>query len=383
MANVFFVPRFIISGKDAVKESIVYMKEFGKKVLIVTDDMMIKLGNIRVLTKELDAAGIEYAVYSGVNSEPTHTMVDEGMKIYRENKCEFLIGIGGGSPMDTAKAIGAVISNGGNIRDYMKKEIKKEIPPVVAIPTTAGTGSEATRVSIITDTDSGVKMLLSDVKLLASLAVVDPVFTMTAPPSVTANTGVDALCHAIESYTSRKAFPMSRMYSASAVRKIFKSLPAVYRNGYDEEGRRIMAEASLEAGIAFSNASVTIIHGMSRPIGALFHVPHGLSNAMLLKVCLPYIREGAERELYELAREIGVYEGLSTKTGADAFIIAVNSLLDSLHIQTPHDFGIDKKKFTEYIPKMAEDAIASGSPLNCQNIPDEEIIKILYNKLWE
>lgn len=383
MANVFFVPKFIVTGDEALKASMDYMKDFGKKALIVTDDMMVKLGNVEKLTTELDAAGIAYTIYSGINSEPSHSMIDKGIEIYKENNCDFLIGIGGGSPMDSAKAIGAVVANGGSICDYMGKKIEKDLPPIVAIPTTAGTGSEATRVSIITNTDSGVKMLLSDVKLLASLAVIDPVFTMTAPPAVTANTGVDALCHALESYTSKKAFPMSKLYSLEAIKKIYQHLEVVYKDGSNVASRRAMAEASLEAGIAFSNASVSIIHGMSRPIGALFHVPHGLSNAMLLKVCLPYIREGAETELFELSKEIGVYEGDSVKDGADAFVARTNKLLDTLKIQTPADFGIDKDEFLAQIPKMAKDGLASGSPGNCKNVPSEEKIQELYKGLWD
>lgn len=383
MANVFFVPKFIVSGEGALHMSMDNMKEFGKKALIVTDDMMIKLGNVGKLTDELDGAGIEYAIYSGVNSEPTHTMVNEGIEIYNEGGCDFLIAIGGGSPMDTAKAIGAVITNGGNICDYQGKKLDNELPPIVAIPTTAGTGSEATRVSIIADTDRGIKLLISDIKLLASLAVVDPVFTMTAPPAVTANTGVDALCHAIESYTSNKAFPMSKLFSKAAVKKIFDHLPTAYADGSNVEARREMAEAATQAGIAFSNASVTVIHGMSRPIGALFHVPHGLSNAMLLKVCLPYIREGAEVELYELAKEIGAYNGENTAEGADAFVAATNELLAKLNIQSPADFGIDKDEFFAQIDKMAHDGLGSGSPANCKNIPTEDQLKEMYKALWD
>ena len=196
--------------------------------------------------------------------------------------------------MDSMKAIGAVVSNGGSICDYMGKTIEHELPPTCTIPTTAGTGSEATKVSIITNTKTGVKMLLNDPKLMAKLAVIDPVFTLTAPPAVTAATGVDALTHAIEAYTSVKAFSMSDIYALSAVKRIFSNLYEVYINGTNVEARKEMAIAALEAGIAFSNASVTIVHGMSRPIGALFHVPHGLSNAMLLNVCLDFIKPGAE-----------------------------------------------------------------------------------------
>ena len=279
MANVFFVPQYIVTGENALAAGGEYMKDFGSRALIVTDDMMVQLGNVGKLTDVLDKNGISYVIYSKVNSEPTHGMVDDGVKIYKEEKCEFLIGLGGGSPMDTAKAIGTVVANGGSIKDYMGRKIEKDMPPVVAIPTTAGTGSEATKVSIITDTDSGVKMNLNDLKLLAKLAIIDPIFTLTAPPSVTAATGVDALCHAIEAYTSKKAFAMSDIFAKEAVKKIFANLYEVYSNGANIEARRENGHSGRwREEIAFSNASVTIVHGMSRPIGALFHVAHGLSQ---------------------------------------------------------------------------------------------------------
>ncbi|MEL7657614.1 MAG: iron-containing alcohol dehydrogenase, partial [Bacillota bacterium] len=273
MANLFFIPQYIISGENALKMSTEYFKSFGKKALIVTDDIMVKLGNVKKLTDALDEINVSYIIYSGINSEPTHTMIDDGVEIYKKEGCDFLIGIGGGSPLDSMKAIGAVVTNGGKITEYMGKKIEHSLPPTCAIPTTAGTGSEATKVSIITNTDTGVKMLLNDPKLMANIAVVDPVFTLTVPPGVTAATGVDALTHAIEAYTSLKAFSMSDIYALSAIKRIFDNIYEVYTNGSNVEARREMAIAALEAGIAFSNASVTIVHGMSRPIGALFHVP--------------------------------------------------------------------------------------------------------------
>lgn len=383
MANLFFIPQYIVSGEDALKMSMEYMKAFGKKVLIVTDDMMVKLDNVKKLTDELDGIQISYVVYSGINSEPTHTMIDEGVEIYKKENCDFLIGIGGGSPIDAAKAIGAVAANGGSICEYMGKKIEQSLPPICTIPTTAGTGSEATKVSIITNTNTGVKMLLNDAKLMANLAVVDPIFTLTVPPAVTAATGVDALTHAIEAYTSLKAFSMSDLYALSAIKRIFDNIYEVYTNGSNVEARREMAIAALEAGIAFSNASVTIVHGMSRPIGALFHVPHGLSNAMLLNVCMDYLKPGAVARLNQLAKTIGVYrQGMTPDEGAEAFVVATKALLRTLNIQTPAEFGIDKDEFFKQIPKMADDALISGSPSNTRRTPNKDDIMELYKQLW-
>jgi alcohol dehydrogenase class IV len=383
MANLFFTPQYIIAGENALDMAKDHFKSFGKKSLIVTDEMMVKLGNVKKLTDVLDEINIAYVVYPGINSEPENGMIDKGVDIYKTESCDFLIGIGGGSPMDAMKAIGAVIANGGSICDYMGKKLENDLPPCCTIPTTAGTGSEATKVSIINNTNAGVKMLLSDPKMMAKVAIVDPVFTLTAPKGVTAATGVDALTHAVEAYTSRKAFSMSDIYALSAVSRIFKNLYEVYENGANVEARKEMAIAALEGGIAFSNASVTIIHGMSRPIGALFHVPHGLSNAMLLQVCLDFIKEGAVERFCQLAKTVGAYRpGMSDEEGADAFVAATKELLGKLDIATPGEFGINKEEFIKQIPKMADDALASGSPQNTRHSPSKDELMDLYKALW-
>ena len=174
------------------------LKGLGKKALIVTDKVMIQLGNCAKVETALKNQGIDYAIYSEIVGEPTDTMIENGLKVYKENGCDFLVALGGGSPIDSMKAIGSLVVNGGNISDYMGKVIDVEMPPLVAIPTTAGTGSEATQFTIITDTKKDIKMLLKGKVLMPKLAIIDPQFTMTAPPKITAATGLDALCHAVE-----------------------------------------------------------------------------------------------------------------------------------------------------------------------------------------
>ncbi|MCL1896507.1 MAG: iron-containing alcohol dehydrogenase [Clostridiales bacterium] len=383
MANVFIVPQYIISGENAMGSGMDHMRSFGKKALIVSDKLMADLGYVKRLTDELDGVGISYHVYAEINEEPTHSMIDYGVGLYQGEGCDFLIALGGGSPIDAMKAIGAVHANGGSIRDYMGRKIENHPPHMCAIPTTAGTGSEATKVSIITNTDTNVKMLLSDPKLMVDFTILDSYFTLTLPPSVTAATGVDALTHAIEAYTSVKAFSMSDLYAVSAIKRIFENLYEAYTNGDNAAARREMSIAAFEAGVAFSNASVTIIHGMSRPIGALFHVPHGMSNAMLLKICLNYLKTGAVYQLYELSKAIGAYRvGMTFEEGAEAFVTATTALLRALKIKTPMDYGIDREEFFRQIPKMAEDAMASGSPLNTRRTPTKEELMELYAKFW-
>jgi len=383
MANLFLVPQFIVSGENAMKASMDHIKSFGTKALVVTDSAMVSLGNVKILTDALSENGISSVVYDEINSEPTHTMIDKGVELYKKENCDFLFAIGGGSPLDAMKAIGAVYANGGSICDYMGKKIEKKLPHMCAVPTTAGTGSEATKVSIITNTNTNVKMLLNDPKLMVDMAILDSQFTLTAPPSITTATGVDALTHAVEAYTSVKAFPMSDLFAVSAIKKIFANLYEVCTNGSNEAARREMTIAAFEAGVAFSNASVTIVHGMSRPIGALFHVPHGMSNAMLLMICLEYLKSGAIGRLCELAKVIGVYrDGMTEEEGADAFVAAIRDLLGKLTIKTPMDYNITKDEFFKYIPKMAEDALISGSPQNTRRTPSKEDLMGLYEKLW-
>lgn len=383
MAREFIVPGQIITGSGALTMAEETLKGLGKKALIVTDKVMIQLGNCAKVETALKNQGIDYAIYSEIVGEPTDTMIENGLKVYKENGCDFLVALGGGSPIDSMKAIGSLVINGGNISDYMGKVIDVEMPPLVAIPTTAGTGSEATQFTIITDTKKDIKMLLKGKVLMPKLAIIDPQFTMTAPPKITAATGLDALCHAVEAYTSRKAQTLSDSFAMSAVKRIFKFLPVAFKDGKNEEARVQMSVAALEAGIAFNNASVTIIHGMSRPIGALFHVAHGLSNAMLMKECLGFALEGAYDRFADLGRAIGVADATDEdKAAAEKFLSAIEGIVKELETPTLAEFGIDKEEFFKVIDKMAYDAMDSGSPQNTMREVTEEQVKQIYRNLW-
>ena len=384
MSNLFLMPRYVFTGQGALDKASEDIKLLGKKALIVTDDVMIKLDSVSNITNLLDKLEVNYSIYHDVNGEPTDVMVNNGIKQYKDNNCDFLIALGGGSPIDTMKAIGAMITNSGEINDYLGKIIEKETPPLVAIPTTAGTGSEATQFTIITDTEKNIKMLLKGPYLIPTIAVIDPIFTITSPKNVTSSTGLDALTHAIESYTSKLVQPMSEIFSLSAVKKIFDNLLEAYNNGKNVNARTEMSIAALQAGIAFNNSSVTIVHGMSRPIGALFHVPHGLSNAMLLTDCLDFILSGAPDRFCTLARTIGVYEkNMSDIQAGEKFIEAVRNLCTKLNVQTLQKFGVENSIFMENLDKMAEDALQSGSPQNTRReVKKEDIIEI-YKGLWK
>lgn len=383
MAREFIVPKQIFTGEGALRAAEKNLKSFGKKTLIVTDKVMITLGNCKKVEEALRAQDIEYCIYSEVTGEPSDVMVENGLEMYRRENCDFLIGLGGGSPIDCMKAIGVLANAGGNISGYLGKIIDTALPPMAAIPTTAGTGSEATQFTIITDTKTEVKMLLKGKTLIPDMAVIDPQFTMTAPPKITAATGLDALCHAVEAYTSRMAQSLSDTFALSAVKRIFQYLPVAYQEGNCQEARVQMSIAALEAGIAFNNSSVTIIHGMSRPIGALFHVAHGLSNAMLIKECLGFALPGAYERFGDLGRAIGAAGAEdSDQAAGEKFLDKTIELVKMLDIPDLREYGIDQEEFLSHVDKMAFDAMNSGSPQNTRRDVTEADVKELYKNLW-
>lgn len=381
---LFKTPEYTLIGSKALEEAKPYLKKCGKKALIVTGKHVVLSDMMEELKKALEEIGIAYFVFDGITGEPTNVMIDEGIAAYKENGCDFCIGIGGGSPLDSAKAIAAMITNEGKIADYNGKVIEKPIPPVVAIPTTAGTGSEATQFTVITDVEKDIKMLLKGGYLVPKIAIVDPAYTYSAPKSITAATGMDALTHAIEAYTSRKALPVTDTLAVSAVKRIMKYLPAAYKDGSDEKARYEMSVASYEAGICINNSTVTLVHGMSRPIGALFHVAHGISNAMLLTKCLAFALDGAYEKFANLGREIGAATAEDDdKTASEKFIEALNEICKICEIPTLLEYGIPKDEFFAHMEKMAHDALTSGSPGNTMKpISEQDIIEI-YKKLWE
>ena len=344
---------------------------------------MVQFGNVAKLTAALDECNIQYYIYDGVNGEPTDKMVEEGVQLYKDQKCDLLIALGGGSPIDTAKAIGFMANNTGKISSYMKKIINTEVPYLVAIPTTAGTGSEATQFTIIADTENNVKMLLAGPSILPALAIVDPTFTMTAPPKVTVATGIDALTHAIEAYTSKKSQPLSDIFALAAIKKIHKNLPICFADGKNEEARLQMSLGAHEAGIAFNNSSITIVHGMSRPIGALFHIAHGVSNAVLLTSCMEFAIKKNTVRFAEIAKMMGVADdNMTDMQAAEAMVKELDRFCKALEVPTLEQLGVTKEDFFAQLDKMAEDALDSGSPSNTMRTPTKEEIITIYKKLY-
>ena len=379
----FVIPNHTVVGTNVLSEAAPLLKKMGNKAFIVTGRHVAVSNMMKQLTALLDENGIDCVTFDGITGEPTDTMIENGVKMLKSSGCDFIIGIGGGSPLDSAKAIAAMAVNEGSIADYNGKEITGEILPLAAIPTTAGTGSEATKFTVITDSEKGIKMLLKGDVLVPKFAIVDSSFTIGAPKSVISATGLDALTHAVEAYTSRKAFSMTDTLAVSAVKRIMKYLPIAYKEPDNSLAREQMSIAALEAGICINNSSVTIVHGMSRPIGALFHVPHGMSNAMLLKECLSFAVSGAYEKFANLGRETGVAsDSDSDETAAEKFIDSLQNICDVCEIPTLEQYGIDRDEYYSKISKMATDAVASGSPANTvKGVTVDDCIEI-YKKLY-
>lgn len=383
MAYQFSLPGRTIFGDNALESSEAIIKGFGKKAFIVTGKIVTKMGIVNQLTDILFKWGMDFQIFNDITGEPTDIMIEAGVDAYKKSGCDMLIAIGGGSPLDSAKAIAAMTTLKGSIADYMGVEIKGKFPPMVMIPTTAGTGSEATKFTIITDTKKGIKMLLKGEALLPDLAIIDSEFTLTSPQSITAATGMDALTHAVETYTSRKGNTLTDVYALSAIKRIFTYLPVVYQDGTNKKAREEMSIAAFEAGVCINNASVTLVHGMSRPIGALFHVPHGISNAMLITECLSYVVDGCYERFGTIAKTIGVAkEGDSDMDATHSFLRELKKLCRICEIPSLLEYGVKKADFDDVVDKMAGDAMASGSPSNTiKEITKQDLLDI-YLRLW-
>jgi alcohol dehydrogenase class IV len=279
--------------------------------------------------------------------------------------------------------VAVLAEHGGIMRDYKAPRQVDSGLPIVAIPTTAGTGSEATRVAVITDTQTQEKMLCMGLGLMPVAALVDFELTMTMPYRLTADTGIDSLCHALEAYVSRKANPFTDSIALTAMRTIYQNIRTVCAQPDNREAREAMMLAATQGGIAFANASVTLIHGMSRPIGALFHVPHGLSNAMLLPAVTAWSTGHAQQRYADCSRYMGLASPSDSDSAACRHLVdALRALTGDLQVPGPRDFGIARDVWFGSLELMAEQALASGSPANNPRVPEAQDIVRLYESIW-
>ena len=296
-----------------------------------------------------------------------------------------LVAIGGGSSIDTAKGMSVLHANGGQMRDYkVPNEIPRLGPPIIAVPTTAGTGSEVTRFTVITDTETDEKMLIAGLACCPAAAIVDYELTLTMPLRLTADTGIDSLTHAIEAYVSRRANPFADGLAKNAMGLIARNIRTACAEPDNRAAREAMMLGATTAGMAFSNASVALVHGMSRPIGAFFHVPHGLSNAMLLPEVTAFSAPAAPDRYADCARAIGVADESEGNQSAVARLVdELHRLNADLQVPSPRQYGIDRARYEELLPVMASQALASGSPANNPRVPSAEEIVELYRRVYD
>lgn len=381
--SIFQCPKKIIYGKNSVDCIGNEAAAFGNKAMVVTGrHSSKKTGALDKVVDSLKDHGIDSVVFNRVESDPSVLTVREGVKAAKEEKVEkveFIVALGGGSAMDAAKAISMVIGNGGDILDYEKIQPKTYGIPIIAVPTTAGTGSEVSKFSIITDTERKIKMLISSNFIIPEVAILDPLLTMMMPPQVTAATGMDAFTHAIEAYISKAAQPMSDTFAIKAIKIISSNISRSVLKG-DVESREKMLLGQMYAGLAFSNASTALVHSMSRPLGAYYKVPHGMANAILLTEVMKFNRASCAEKFKVIAEAMG--ENVEGKSVREASLIAVDTIrsifLDTGLPVSLKEVGVDKSNFR----KMAEDAMESKTTaLNPRKPTVEQLVEI-YEKIY-
>lgn len=379
MDKVYFykMPTELVFGRGAAKQlgqQIVRLKR--NKALVATDQGVVKAGLLAALIESLSDAGIEYTIYDQVESDPSTEMVMRVTELAKSEKCDIVVGVGGGSSLDTAKAIAVMVTNSGDIKEYVGLDkLKEPALPIIAIPTTAGTGSEATYWSVLTDRENKLKAGVGSWYVMPTVAIVDPLLTLTLPPKLTASTGMDALTHAIESYVNLETQPISEAMSEKAIELIARSLRKAVLNGRDVQAREDMIYASLIAAMAFNVTRLGLAHAFVVPAGAYFPIPHGLGNAILLPHVMEYnylAKPEKFARIAELFQED--IKGLSINDAAKKSVDAVKKLMIDIGItQGLKDFGITE----EDLPKLSQEAAKTGNvPVNPRLANADDILEI-------
>ncbi len=385
MVATIVMPRSLAIGGGALAELPGVLQRFAlTRPLIVTDPYIRDCGVLERATSLLNRARIRWEAFSDTVPDPTTAVVEEGARLLAAGGFDSLVALGGGSSIDTAKAMSVLAANGGPMRLYkVPAEIPKAGPPLVAIPTTAGTGSEVTRFTVITDTETDEKMLIAGLACCPLAAIVDFELTLTMPLRLTADTGLDSLTHAIEAYVSRRASPFTDGLARQAMGLIARHIRTACAEPANRGAREAMMLGATTAGMAFSNSSVALVHGMSRPIGAFFHVPHGLSNAMLLPEVTAFSAPAALDRYADCARAMGIADENEGSQGAVARLLdELRRLNTDLKVPSPRAYGIDAARYEELLPVMADQALASGSPANNPRVPSSDEIIELYRRVY-
>lgn len=376
----FFLPEESLFGAGCLSDlGDEILKRGLKKALVITDAQLVKVGAAKKVTDILDQRSIAHALFDGVQPNPTLQNVTDGVQAYRENGCDFLIALGGGSANDCTKAVGILLANGGDLHDYQGPDkSKKPSPPIMAVNTTAGTASEISRAYLITDEETQVKMIMKDRNCMAKIAVNDPELMRDLPAGLTAATGMDALTHAVESYVSTKAFPLTRRLAREAADCIFTYLPVAVSEPHNMEAREQMTYGQYMAGMSFGNGGLGLVHSMAHPLGAVYHLGHGICNAVLLPYVCEFNMQAAKERYAELARFL--FPRAAGKNDEDAcgvFLEEVNALSERIGTKVPlSSLGVKE----EDIPMLARKAMDDGNRWSNPIQPTVEQVEALYRE---
>lgn len=381
---MFFLPwrtPKVISGKGSFSELPKTIKESGMdSVLIVTDKGLMSLNLLDPLFEALKNEDVSYTLFDEVVPNPTIHNVEAALKAYNEGGCEAIIAVGGGSPMDLAKAVGARVAKPNKSLQKMGGVLKimKKTPPLYAVPTTSGTGSETTLAAVITDSDKNFKYAINDPSLIPDVAVLDPLLTVKLPPHITSTTGMDALCHAVEAYIGRANTRKTKKSAEQAILLIKDNLITAYEDGNDLVARENMQQASFLAGVAFTRAYVGYVHAIAHSLGGKYHIPHGLANAVLMPYVFEAYGKKGWKKFAELSDLIGISEENDTvEQKATRFIDWIKAMNKTMNI--PNGFSEIRE---EDIDEMASHAIAEGNPLYpVPKIFSKDEFKAIYKKV--
>ena len=352
---------YVLEGAGAIRKLPEFIKSKGlNNVLVVTDKGLMGIHLLDSLFEELDKAGVKYTVYDGTQPNPSIQNIEDARQLYLDNACEGVIAFGGGSPMDCAKAAAARVTNPKTPVKKMRGVLKvwHKLPPLFAVPTTAGTGSEVTLAAVVSDPETHEKNAINDPKLRPKYAVLDPELTVGLPPHITSTTGMDALTHAVEAYIGNSNVKSTIAYAEKATKMIFDNIETAYADGKNIEARDKMLWASYYAGMAFTRAYVGYVHAIAHNLGGFYGIPHGLANAVILPYVLEFYGESAHKKLAKLSEIAGVKTDGTDKEKAEAFIEAIKTLNKNMNI--PDGFDMIKE---EDIPTIVKRALKEGNPL--------------------
>lgn len=377
----FFTPTKVIFGRGTLNAVAEEAKKLGKKGLVVTDKGLLETGLVTKVTDCLDKEGIEYMVWSDIVPNPRDVDIEKGAAYAMEQKIEYMIAIGGGSAMDTAKAMGAILTNGGKCEDWYEGNLEKPIAPLICIPTTCGTGSEVTHESIVNNTKTMEKDCIYGPMVSASVAILDSEVMDHLPAKILASTGMDALTHAVEAYVCKAANPITDAVAISAIRMIGENLIAAARE-HTPEALDAMMAASTMAGMAFGNSDVASVHSISEALGGFYDIPHGVANAMMLAPVSRLGIPGAPEKYAEVAKALGVdISGMSVEEAANAGVDYMQKLADELEIPHFADLEIvNPKDFARLAHTAANASETEDNPVLMKEQDFIDLFEKLYNE---